>query len=344
MTSVAALETKITAAHGQCSVDVGFWGGVIPGNGRDVRPLWGAGCFGFKCFLAPSGVDEFPHVTEADLRQAMLEIVACRGVLLAHAEDPAHLPATSGDRRRYASYLASRPRRAEDCAIELLIRLSRETRCRVHIVHLSSSDSLVQLAAARAEGVGVTAETCPHYLAFAAEEIPEGATGFKCAPPIRESANREALWRGLAAGIIDFVVSDHSPCLPAMKHKESGDFFSAWGGIASLELGLAAVWTEARERGAGIEDIARWLSAGSAKLAGLESRKGSIVVGRDADLVIWDPEASFVVEPNRLRQRHKLTPYAGRRLFGVIHRTLLRGRAVSHEGPPEGRVMRRGDA
>ncbi|HEV2178482.1 MAG TPA: allantoinase AllB [Terriglobia bacterium] len=348
VTNVAALETKIAAAQGRCSVDVGFWGGVIPGNAREILPLWEAGCFGFKCFLAPSGVDEFPSVTENDLRRAMPEIIACGSVLLAHAEDPAHLPATSGDGRCYASYLASRPRRAEDCAIELLIRLSRETGCRVHIVHLSSSDSLAQLTAARAEGVAITVETCPHYLAWGAEEIADGATEFKCAPPIRESANRDALWRGLVAGTIDFVVSDHSPCPPAMKHRESGDFFSAWGGVASLELGLAAVWTEARERGARIEDISRWMSAGPAKLAGLGHLKGSIAPGHDADLVIWDPEASFRVDAAHLRQRHKLTPYAGRPLFGVIHRTLLRGREVSPDGPPAGtpfgKVMRRQDA
>lgn len=344
VTNVAALEAKIAAAEGQCSVDVGFWGGVVPDNARQIRPLWDAGCFGFKCFLAPSGVDEFPPVAKADLRQAMPEIARCDGVLLAHAEDPAYLLAASADGRRYAPYLASRPRRAEDSAIELLIRLSRESGCRVHIVHLSSSDSLAPLAAARAEGVGVTVETCPHYLVFTSEEIPDGATELKCAPPIRESANREALWRGLVAGTIDFVVSDHSPCPPAMKHQAAGDFFAAWGGIASLELGLAAVWTEARRRGVRIEDVAHWMSAGPAKMAGLGNRKGSIIVGCDADLVIWDPEAAFTVEPSRLRQRHKVTPYAGRRLWGVIHRTLLRGREISPDGPPSGRVMRRRDA
>jgi allantoinase len=356
--SVEALETKVAAAQGQCWVDVGFWGGVIPGNAGEVRPLWEAGCFGFKCFLAPSGVDEFPHVTEADLQPAMLEIAGCGGVLLVHAEDPAYLvlspkkdslPPSGPDNdhpagfsgRQYTNYLRSRPRHAEDAAIELLIRLSAETGCRVHVVHLSSSDSVAQLAAARAGGLALTAETCPHYLTFEAEKIPEGATEFKCAPPIRESVNRDALWRALSNGGIDFVVSDHSPCPPAMKCKETGNFFSAWGGIASLELGLSAVWTEARQRAVGIEEVVRCMSAGPAKLAGLGHRKGSIAKGYDADLVVWEPEASFTVDPARLYQRHKLTPYACRRLFGVVRKTLLRGRDVNAEGPGSGRTLRR---
>ena len=346
--SVEALQTKVEASRGQCWVDVGFWGGVIPGNAGEVRPLWEAGCFGFKCFLAPSGVDEFPHVTEADLRPALREIAACGGVLLAHAEDPAYLGPQNGrptgfSAKQYANYLRSRPGRAEESAIELLIRLSAETQCRVHVVHLSSFDSLSRLAAARESGVPVTVETCPHYLVLDAEEIPDGATEFKCAPPIRESANREALWRALRAGRVDFVVSDHSPCPPAMKCKETGDFFSAWGGIASLEVGLSVVWTEAHQHCASIEEVVRWMSAGPAKLAGLDHRKGSIAKGYDADLVIWEPEADFTVDPTRLRQRHKLTPYAGHRLFGVVHKTLSRGREVDLEGPATGRVMRRND-
>ena len=342
--SVEALESKVAAAPDQCWVDVGFWGGVIPGNGREARSLWEAGCFGFKCFLAPSGVDEFPHITEAELRPAMAAIAACGGVLLAHAEDPGRLCSPAGDPRRYSSYLMSRPPRAEDSAIQLLLGLSGETGCRVHIVHLSSSGSLAHLAAARAGGIAVTAETCPHYLAFDAEEIGNGSTEFKCAPPIRESANRHALWRALLGGGIDCVVSDHSPCPPAMKRKNTGDFLSAWGGIASLELGLSTVWTEACQRSASIEDVVRWMSAGPAKLAGLENRKGAIARGHDADLVIWEPEAGFTVEPARLRQRHKLTPYAGRRLLGVVYKTLLRGEEVDPEGPATGRVLRRGDS
>lgn len=369
--SATALEAKISAAQGQCRVDCGFWGGVVPGNEAELRPLWQAGCFGFKCFLAPSGVDEFPHVTEADLRLAMPQIAACGGVLLAHAEDPARLvsrgqtqnPSVSESAgmvvrppsrppqnhsshpapNQYASYLASRPPCAEASAIELLVRLSRETGCRLHVLHLSSSESLPGLKAARTAGVRVTTETCPHYLALTADEIPDGATEFKCAPPIRDRSNRDALWRGLASGEIDFVVSDHSPCPPALKCRESGDFFVAWGGIAALELGLAAVWTEARRRDIGVENIVRWMSAGPARLAGLDRRKGAIAPGYDADLVVWDPDASFVVDPARLLQRHRLTPYAGRRLFGAVHKTLLAGRDVDADGPPRGRVWRRWD-
>ena len=346
--SVEALQTKVEAAQGQCWVDVGFWGGVIPGNAGEVRPLWEAGCFGFKCFFAPSGVDEFPHVTEADLRPAMREIAACGGVLLAHAEDPAYLGPQNGkpmgfSAKQYVNYLRSRPRQAEDSAIDLLIRLSAETGCRVHVVHLSSSDSLSRLATARESGIRVTVETCPHYLVLGAEAIPDGATEFKCAPPIRESANRDALWRALLSGGIDFVVSDHSPCPPAMKCKETGNFFSAWGGIASLELRLSAVWTEAVQRSVRIDDVVRWMSTGPAKLAGLEHRKGCIAKGYDADLVIWEPEADFTVDPARLRQRHKLTPYAGRRLSGLVHKTLLRGREPDPEGLATGRVLRRTD-
>lgn len=338
-----SLGKKVAAACGQCWVNVGFWGGTIPGNAKQLRPLWDAGCFGFKCFLAPSGVEEFPPVTEADLREAMPEIAACHGVLLAHAEDLAGLDSPRGDPRRYASYLNSRPRRAEDHAIRLLIRLSRETGCRVHIVHLSSSGALVELEAARSEGLPLTVETCPHYLVFEAEKIPDGSTEFKCAPPVRESRNREALWDALGRGDIDFVVSDHSPCPPAMKRQEAGDFFQAWGGISSVELGLAAVWTEARRRSFGLEDMARWMSSAPAKLAGLGRHKGSIAPGYDADLVVWDPEAEFSVDPGRLRQRHKLTPYAGRRLFGVVRKTLVGGRESNPEAAPVGRILRRHD-
>ena len=339
--TVAAYETKVAAAQGKCWVDTGFWGGVIPGNAEQLGPMWQAGCFGFKCFLAPSGVDEFPYVAEADLRLAMPEIATCGGVLLAHAEDPAHLCTPAGDARRYSDYLQSRPRRAEDSAIELLVRLCSETGCRVHVVHLSSSDSLPQLQAARARGLPITVETCPHYLVFEAGQIPDGATQFKCAPPIRESANRDALWGALRDKEIDFVVSDHSPCPPAMKRLDTGDFFSAWGGIASLELGLSAVWTEARRRSADLEDVARWMSAGPARMAGLERRKGAIAAGHDADFVIWDPEAEFTVEPGRLRQRHKVTPYAGWQLLGVVHQTWLRGRVVDPDGPATGRILKR---
>jgi allantoinase len=339
--SAKAYAEKVAAAEGKCSVDVGFWGGVIPGNAGEIGPLWEAGCFGFKCFLSPSGVEEFPNVGEADLRLAMPKIAACGGVLLVHAEDPAELRAHCGDLRSYAAYLGSRPRRAEDSAIALLIRLASETKCRVHIVHLSSSDSLPQLRAARAAGVPITVETCPHYLTFEAKRIANGATEFKCAPPIREAENRELLWRALVDGQIDLVASDHSPCPPAMKLKETGDFFAAWGGIASLELGLAAVWTEAQRHEATVEDLARWMSRAPAQLAGLGDRKGTLATGYDADMVVWDPDAVFTVDATRLRQRHKLTPYAGCKLRGVVRKTILRGEDVKPGGPPTGRILQR---
>jgi allantoinase len=280
-------------------------------------------------------------VNEADLRLAMPEIAARGGVLLVHAEDPAELLSHSGDSRSYAAYLASRPRRAEDSAIELLIRLAGETKCRVHIVHLSSSDSLPPLRAARAAGLPITVETCPHYLTFEAQRIANGATDFKCAPPIREAENRELLWRSLMDREIDLVASDHSPCPPAMKKKEAGDFFTAWGGIASLELGLAAVWTEARRHEASVEDLARWMSRAPAQLAGLSIHKGALAVGYDADVVVWDPDAEFTVDASRLRQRHKLTPYAGRALKGVVHKTILRGEDLEPGGRATGRILKR---
>jgi allantoinase len=336
-TTVDALEQKIAAAAGQCWVDVGFWGGVVPGNQDDLVPLLEAGCRGFKCFLTPSGVPEFEHVQEADLRQAMAILARAGAVLLAHAELPSELQPPAGDPRSHAGWLASRPRRAEDAAIELLIRLGREYGCRVHIVHLVSSDALRQLAAAES----VTVETCPHYLTFAAEDVPDGATEYKCAPPLREGSNRDALWEGLRRGTIGMVVTDHSPSPPALKKQDTGDFVSAWGGIASLQLSLPAVWTEASRRGCGLEDIARWMCATPAALAGLDHRKGRIAPGFDADLAIWDPNAEFEVDAARLHHRHKLTPYAGRRLQGVVHETWLAGTRVDIDAPARGRILRR---
>jgi allantoinase len=341
VTSVDALAAKINAAREQCWVDVGFWGGVVPGNMAEIAPLLEAGCRGFKCFLTPSGVPEFAHVAEADLREAMPELARRGAVLLAHAELPAELRAASGDPRSHRTWLGSRPRGAEDGAIELLIRLSAEYGCRVHIVHLSSGDSIARIERARAAGVQITVETCPHYLVFSGEDIAAGATEFKCAPPIREAANRDALWEGLRRGAIDAVVTDHSPSPAEMKMRERGDFLAAWGGIASLQLSLAATWTEASRRGFGIEDLARWMSAAPARLAGLEHRKGAIAPGRDADLVIWDPDAEFTVDPARLHHRHKLTPYAGRRLRGAVRETWLSGEPVAIDGPPRGRVLLR---
>jgi allantoinase len=327
-TNVAALEQKRGAAEGKTSVNVEFIGGVVPGNSADLEPLREAGVRAFKCFLTPSGVDEFPNVTEEDLREVFPVLARLGLPLMVHAEDPAELrDPPSGGSRAYAEYLASRPVAAERAAIAMLIRLMEECPTRVHIVHLSSASSLELVRAARAGGLQLTVETCPHYLTFAAEEIPEGACQYKCAPPIRSSAERDALWDALIAGDIDLVASDHSPCPPAMK-ETAGDFFAAWGGIASLQLSLSAVWTGARSRAVAPERIAGWMSAGPARLVGLAERKGKLAAGYDADIVIWNPEASFTVDPAKLLHRHKLTPYAGRELFGEVLATYVGGRRV----------------
>ena len=347
-TTLAGLRAKLAAAAGNCWVDTGLWGGVVPGNADQIGPLFDAGVRGFKCFLVPSGVEEFGHVTEADLRAALPRLAECGAVLLAHAELPGPIEAArvSGSGRAYPTWLASRPRAAENQAIEMLIRLCREFHARIHIVHLSSSEAVPLLQRAKEDGLPVTVETCPHYLCFTAEEIPDGATEFKCAPPIRESENRERLWDALAEGVIDLIASDHSPCPPGMKCCESGDFLRAWGGIASVQVSLAAVWSQARGRGYGPERIAAWMSSGPARLAGLEHRKGSIEVGHDADLVIWDPN-SALPSPLTLHHRHKLTPYEGRtRLHGVVQQTILRGETIFDRGvfpaTPAGRMLLRG--
>jgi allantoinase len=289
---------------------------VVPGNAGELEALRDAGVCAFKCFLSPSGVDEFPHVTESDLRQAFPVLARTGLTLMVHAEDPALLRAGGGS-VRYADYLATRPVEAERSAIALLIRLVDWCPTPVHIVHLSSAASLEPIAAARARGLPLTVETCPHYLTFAAEEIPDGATEYKCAPPIRGSAERDGLWRALLGGAIDQVASDHSPCPPEMK-QTGGDFFAAWGGIASLQLSLAAVWTGARSRGAAPERLAQWMGVAPARMVGLGKRKGSLAPGFDADIVVWDPEKRFIVDPAALLHRHHLTPYAGRELFGVV--------------------------
>ncbi len=288
-------------------VDAGFWGGVVPGNSAELQPLWDAGVFGFKCFLVPSGVNEFAHVTEADLRIALPKLATLGASLLAHAELPEPIEkavaslAKTASPRKYATWLAARPREAEDQAITLLLHLGREFGARIHIVHVSSADALALLRSEKAASGAVTAETCPHYLTFAAEEVADGATEFKCAPPIRERENREKLWQGLGDGMLDFIATDHSPCPPAMKLAEEGDFLRAWGGIASLQLSLPAVWTEARARGYAVTHVAKWLCEGPARLAGLAGRKGTIAVGCDADFVSWDPETKFQVGPARPR-------------------------------------------
>jgi allantoinase len=327
-TTLAGFKTKFETARGCCVVDVGFWGGVVPGNTRELAPMFEAGVVGFKCFLVPSGVDEFEHVTEKDLREAMPELTRLGALLIVHAELPQSIKTEAVGGADYRSFLASRPRAAEDEAIELMIRLSREFDTRVHIVHLSSADAIPMLREAQAAGVKITAETCPHYLHFAAEEVPAGATEFKCCPPIRERDNREELWDGLKDGTIDFIVSDHSPCPGEMKLRETGDFMKAWGGIASLQLRLPIVWTEARRRGFSLLDVTRWLCANPARQVSFEPRKGSIAVGCDADIVIWNPDTPFTVTPSTLHHRHKLTPYAGEVLSGIVQQTFLRGRKI----------------
>jgi allantoinase len=342
-TDVAALELKRKSAEGQCFVDVGFWGGAVPGNLGALRALHDAGVFGFKCFLLPSGVDEFPPLGPADLEAYLATLRAFDGLLIVHAEDAAaidHAPSPHGP--RYADFLASRPRTAENLAIARVVEAARATGGRVHILHLSSGDALGLLAGARREGVRVTAETCPHYLALCAEEVPDGATQFKCCPPVREAANRELLWRGLADGAIDCVVSDHSPCTPELKRPEVGDFGLAWGGISSLELGLPVVWTEARRRGFSLADVVRWMAEGPARLAGLE-RKGRIAVGCDADLCVFAPDERFVVDPAQLHHRHPVTAYGGRPEEGVVRGTWLRGQELTG-AEPRGRLLTRGEA
>jgi allantoinase len=353
-TTAASFGEKTAAAAGQLCVDVGFWGGVVPGNAAEIRPLWEAGVFGFKCFLVPSGVTEFREVGESDLRAALPELAALGAPLLVHAELPGpidqavRMKPKSAPANQYATWLASRPRQAEDEAIVLLLRLAEEFHARIHIVHLSSADSIAQLRQAKARGIRVSVETCPHYLTFVAEEIVDGATEFKCAPPIRERENREDLWTALGDGTIDFIVSDHSPCPPAMKLREKGDFLRAWGGIASLQIVLPAVWTQARSRGYALTHVVEWMCRGPARLVGLEKQKGAIAAGCDADLVIWNPDAKFCVDAARLHHRHKLTPYAGCELFGVVETTFLRGRKVFEHGEfsaaPGGQLLYRGKA
>jgi allantoinase len=339
-TTLDALNAKVAAAQGQLSVDTAFWGGVVPGNTGELASLWAAGVVGFKCFLVHSGVDEFPNVLESNLREAMPELARLGAILIVHAEVPGPIESacclTSDEGgevdRSYENFLRSRPRAAENEAVELMIRLGRETGCRIHIVHHSSSDALSMLRAARESGAQITIETCPHYLHFAAEDIPDGATEFKCCPPIRERENRERLWQALGDGTIDMVVSDHSPCPPDMKLREHGDFMKAWGGISSLQLRLPVMWTEASARGFTIAQMAEWLCGAPARQVGLAKRKGSISVGNDADVVIWNPQREFRVEPDIIHHRHKLTPYAGEVLRGVVEKTFLRGQMVYDVG------------
>jgi allantoinase len=325
-TSRYGLEEKRRAADGKCHVHVGFIGGLVPGNVDELARMADGGVRAFKCWLTSPGVEEFPPMTELDMRKAF-PILADLGLpLMVHAEHPKLLyEPPEGGSSRYYDYLVTRPPEAEAGAIEWLTKLMGDFPVPVHIVNLSSASSLSVVRNARRRGLPITVETCPQYLSFAAEEIPDGATEFKCAPPIRWSTEREALWQGLADGEINLVVSDHSPCPPELKGT-NGDFFAAWGGIGSLQVSLPAVWTGARSRGLGLEWVARWMCEATAVLSGYEAHKGRIAPGYDADIVVWDPDASFVVEPERLYHRHCQTPYAGHELLGVVHQTYVCGR------------------
>lgn len=332
-TSPEALDAKLAAAEGKLAVDCGFWGGAVPESLGSLRALWDRGVYGFKCFLLHSGIDEYPPLDPAQMVQAMEEIAGFGGLLIVHAEDEATIDAqTPPSGPEYADFLASRPELAEHRAIEQIIDGVRRTGCRTHILHLSAASALPLIRAAKDEGLPLTVETCPHYLSLFSEEIQPGATHFKCCPPIREASNREGLWEGLRDGTIDLVVSDHSPCTAELKKFETGDFGEAWGGIASVQLGLPIIWSEARRRGLGLPDLVRWMASNTAEFAGLHDR-GSIRPGARADLVVVAPNDAFVVLPDRLEHRNPVTAYAERALAGVVRATYLAGRRVELDAP-----------
>lgn len=342
-TTLEGLKIKQAAALGELAVDVGFWGGAVPDNLPDLEPMWDAGVFGFKCFLAPSGVDEFPHLAPHEFREALTEVARLDALMVVHAEDALVLEsAPARPSRSYKDFVLSRPDRAETDAIRLVIDAARDTGARVHVLHLSSALALDALADARAEGLRVTVETCPHYLCFAAEAIPDAAAEFKCCPPIRDAGNREQLWQALRAGVIDMVVTDHSPATAEEKRRGDGDLQQAWGGVAGLQVGFAAVAHEARERGIGLEQVSRWMSRNTADLVGLAT-KGRIEPGADADLLVYDADAELVVDAARLAHRNPISAYDGQRYAGRVVRTVVRGNAVDTGRPDHGwgRQLRR---
>jgi allantoinase len=340
-TTVAALEEKRGVAEGQAYVDVGFWGGAVPDNLDDLAGLHEAGVLGFKCFLLDSGVEEFPHLPPAEFAAAMAETGRLGALMIVHAEDADEV-AECAHGTAYRGFLESRPDAAEERAIALVVDTARATGARAHVVHLSASGAVPTLRAARAEGVDVSVETCPHYLHFEAASIPDGATELKCSPPIRDAANRDALWAALGSGDIDMVVSDHSPCTAELKRSETGDFADAWGGIASLQLGLPVVWTSARERGVPLVDVVRWMATAPARRVGLAG-KGEIAVGADADLCVFAPDEPWVVDPARLHHKNPVSAYAGRTLTGTVRATWLRGRPIDIAETPRGRLLTRGE-
>ena len=341
---VEALAVKRRVAADQAYVDVGFWGGAVPGNVPDLRALHDAGVFGFKCFLLHSGVDEFPPLDPEGLELALKEIASFGAMMIVHAEDANAIDRAASPRGdNYTDFLSSRPRGAENLAIAEVIELARWTGCRVHILHLSSSDALPMIASARRDGVKLTVETCPHYLSFVSEEIPAGATQFKCCPPIREAANRELLWQGLADGVIDCVVTDHSPCTVDLKRFDIGDFGVAWGGIASLQISLSAVWSEAKRRGYSLNDVVRWMAENPARQVGLNT-KGHIALGYSADLAVFAPDEAFIVDVAKLQHKNPVSAYDGRPLAGVVRSTWLAGKRIDLDEDPRGRLLSRGMA
>ncbi|WP_426736023.1 allantoinase AllB [Glutamicibacter sp. 2E12] len=338
--NLEALEIKRAAASKNAYVNVGFWGGAIPGNKKDLRELHEAGVFGFKCFLLHSGVDEFPSLSVGEMEEDMAELASFDSLMIVHAEDSdiiGNSPQPVGG--KYAGFLDSRPRDAENTAIAQVIERARTTGVRAHVLHLSSSDALQMIREAKAEGVLLTVETCPHYLTLLAEEIPDGATAFKCCPPIRENDNRELLWRGLEEGVIDCIVSDHSPSTIDLKDVENGDFGVAWGGVASLQLGLPLIWSEAKKRGLKLEQVVQWMGVNPSKLAGLGA-KGSIEVGKDADFAVFAPEDTFEVDVQKLHHKNPISPYQGKTLNGVVRRSIIAGTDVDFQNPT-GQLIRR---
>ncbi|KFB38865.1 AGAP000239-PA-like protein [Anopheles sinensis] len=362
-TSIANLRTKINAARGKIFVDVAFWGGLVPGNGDELRRMIAAGVIGFKCFLCPSGVDEFPHVTEEDVHAAARIMEGSGAVLAFHAEIDCQQGGSGqgvtvgenvADPYKYRTFLESRPDNMEQRAIELVSKVARQYDLRTHIVHLSTAQALPTIREARAHGGRLTVETCHHYLSLAAEDVPDAHTEFKCCPPIRGGANRELLWRAIQTGDIDLVVSDHSPSTPQMKllteSKRQGNFLEAWGGISSLQLGLPLFWTSCQQYGLTLEDTVRLLCTEPARLSGLDACKGRLDPGYDGDLCVWDPEGTFTVTESMIEFQHKVTPYLNRTLRGVIHATFLRGFPIYQRsepvptfGPPLGNILLRSD-
>ncbi len=335
-TTMDALRLKKETAADKLYIDAGFWGGVVPGNTAELKPMWDAGVFGFKCFLGDSGLDEYPYVSVDQLREAMTEIASFGGLIIVHAEDAGILnsaPPAGGP--SFDKFMHSHPAEAEVVAIQNLISAVRDTGCRAHVLHLAATEALEDIRAAKAEGLPITAETCPHYLTFDAEEIPDGATEYKCCPPLRGHENRMGLWKGLKDGTIDFIASDHSPCTVDLKRMETGDFGVAWGGIASVQLGLPAVWTQAQQLGYSLDDVVRWMGSIPTDMVGLPN-KSRLAVGADADLTIFAPEESFTVDKDKLHHKNPVTPYHGRTLKGVVRSVWLAGQPLDLEATPRG--------